>query len=89
MVFKQDQDDLDGRTLNPICRNPADPHRVSDKLLRWHFRQSVFANMRGAGEPIFEHDFPGGTDMIKEICKGSYAKERLEMEFAMRLRGAV
>ena len=89
MVFNQDLDGLDGRTLDPICRDPSDPSRVSDNLLRWHFRQSVFANMRGAGEPIFEHDFPGGTDMIKEVSKGPYAKERLEMEFAARLWGVV
>lgn len=29
-----------------------------DQLLRWHFRQAVLANMRGAGEPVFENDFP-------------------------------
>ncbi|KAI5838825.1 hypothetical protein DFP73DRAFT_580518 [Morchella snyderi] len=28
---------------------------------------SVLANMRGAGEPVFEHDFPPETDMMKEI----------------------
>ncbi|KAI5805559.1 hypothetical protein DFH27DRAFT_600048 [Peziza echinospora] len=48
---------LDGRKLDPACLNPTDPHRVSDQLLRWHFRQCVLANMRGAGEPIFEDDF--------------------------------
>ena len=42
--------------------------------------------MRGAGEPIFEHDFSGG-DMIGVISKEPYAKERLEMEVAARLRG--
>ncbi|KAF8434904.1 hypothetical protein BGX38DRAFT_1218585 [Terfezia claveryi] len=36
-----------------------DPHRVSDEVLRWHFRQNVLANMRGAGEPVFEHDLVG------------------------------
>ena len=61
---------VDGRVLNPVCRNPNDPHRVSDELLRWHFRQSVFVNMRGAGEPIFEHD-PGG-DTIWEISQETY-----------------
>jgi len=42
--------------------------------------------MRGAGEPIFEHDFPPGTDMMTEIQEGPYAQERLEMEFAVRLQ---
>jgi len=61
-----------------VCRDPNDP-RVSDELLRWYFRQSVFANMRGAGEPIFEHDFSSG-DMIGVISREKYGKERLEME---------
>jgi len=43
--------------------------------------------MRGAGEPIFEHDFPSGTDMMREIREGLSAQERFEMEIALRLRG--
>ena len=80
-----DLDGMDGRILDPACRNPQDPHRVSDELLRWHFRQSVLANMRGQGEPIFEYDFPPGTDMIKEISEGPCAKERFELELRARL----
>ena len=38
-----------------------------DELLRWDFRQAVLTNMKGAGEPIFEDDFPPGSDMIGEI----------------------
>ncbi|KAF1809924.1 hypothetical protein P152DRAFT_516342 [Eremomyces bilateralis CBS 781.70] len=38
----------------------ARPDAPLDSLLRWHFRQAVLANMRDAGEPIFEHDFPPG-----------------------------
>ncbi|KAA8903168.1 HNH endonuclease-domain-containing protein [Sphaerosporella brunnea] len=87
VVFGDDNLGLDGRILDPVCRDPANPHRVPDQLLRWHFRQSVFANMRGAGEPIFEHDFPPGTDMMGTIREEPYAQERLEMEFAWRLRG--
>ena len=85
-MFTIDDLGIDGRTLDPICRNAADPHRVSDELLRWHFRQSVLANMRGAGEPVFEHDFTG-TDMVKEISSGPYGKERFELEVAARLHG--
>lgn len=62
-MFGLDDDGVDGRFLDPICCNPADPHHVSNQLLRWHFRQAVLANVRGAGEPIFEHDFTG-EDMI-------------------------
>ena len=88
-MFSLDLDGMDGRILDPVCRNVEDPHRVSDELLRWHFRQSVLENMRGAGEPVFEHDFPAGTDMVKEISEGPYARERFELELAARLGAAV
>lgn len=41
MVFDVDLDGMDGWTLDPVCCDEADPHCMSDKLLRWHFRQSV------------------------------------------------
>ncbi|KAG0137886.1 HNH endonuclease-domain-containing protein [Tuber indicum] len=85
-VFDLDMDGVDGRILDPVCRDPEDPRCVSVRLLRWHFRQSVLANMRGAGEPVFESDFPPGMDMMEEIRGGPYAKERLELEVASRLR---
>ncbi|KAH0541798.1 hypothetical protein FGG08_003753 [Glutinoglossum americanum] len=88
-AFDMDNFGFDGRVLDPVCLNPEDPHRVSDQLLRWHFRQSVLANMRGAGEPIFEYDFPPGTDMMKEIREGPYAQERFEKELAVRFRETV
>lgn len=71
--------------LDPIC-DQSDPDRVADELLRWHFRQSVLANMKGAGDPIFEHDFPPGTDVIKEIRQGPYPAERMELELYSRLK---
>ncbi|KAA8908918.1 hypothetical protein FN846DRAFT_1027706 [Sphaerosporella brunnea] len=70
-VFGVDLLGIDGRILYPFCRDPTNPH---------HSR-----NMRRAGEPVFEHDFPQGTDMMGEIREGPYAQERLEMEFAWRL----
>jgi len=87
VVFDMDIRGLDGRILDPVCRNPDDPHRVSDQLLRLHFRQSILANVRGAGEPIFEHDFPPGHDMVGEILAGPYGQERFQLEIASRLRG--
>jgi hypothetical protein len=84
--FIADSFEVDGRTLDPVCQDPANPNRVSDHL-RWHFRQSVLKNMRKAREPSFEHDFPPGTDMIKEILEGPFPAERLEMELSYRLRG--
>lgn len=76
-AFGLDDEGVDGRFLDPVCRNLWDPHRVSDQLLRWHFRQSVLANMRGVGEPVFEHDPPTGIDLIGEIREGALAQEEL------------
>ncbi|KAG0128092.1 hypothetical protein HOY82DRAFT_623024 [Tuber indicum] len=87
VVFDFDLYGYDGKTLDPVRRNPADTHSVSDELLRWHFRQSVLADVRGAGELIFEHDFPPGTDVVGEILAGPYARERFQLEIAARLEG--
>lgn len=62
-----------------------DLQRPSDQLLRWHFRQAVLVNMRGAGEPIFEHDFPPGSDIMGSIRQGPKATERMEFELFNRL----
>ncbi|XTI92473.1 hypothetical protein V2W45_1472037 [Cenococcum geophilum] len=69
---------LDQRFLN-------NPQRPLDQLLRWHFRQAVLANMRGAGEPIFEHGFPPGSDVVGDILYGPKAAERMEFELFSRL----
>ncbi|KAK9335036.1 hypothetical protein LIPSTDRAFT_74472 [Lipomyces starkeyi NRRL Y-11557] len=83
--FDKDFDGIDGRILDPVCRDPSDNRRVSDELLRWHFRQAVLANMREAGEPSFETDFPPGTDMMGEILNGPAAAKRMEAELFSRL----
>lgn len=85
--FIPDSFGVDGNTLDPICRDPANPNCVLDCLLRWHFRQSILANLRGAAEPSFEHDFPPGSDMLREICEGPFPAERFETELCLRLRG--
>lgn len=77
---------IDGRTLDPVCRNPATRDHVLDELLRWHFRQAVLANMRGAGEPLVKSDFPPGSDMMATLREELYGKERFEMELESRLR---
>ena len=86
ICFDEDLLGVDGRQLDPICRDPADPRSVRDELLRWRFRQAVLANMRGAGEPVFEMDFFGG-DMMGEIMNGPEAAERMEFELFSRLVG--
>ena len=40
--------------------------------------------MKGAGEPILEHDFPPGSDMIGSIMEGQKAAERMEFEMFNR-----
>ncbi len=62
-----------------------DPQRPPDELFRWHFRQAVLVNMRGAGEPVLEHDFPAGSDMVGSILKAPKAAERMEFELFSRL----
>ena len=61
------------------------PDAPVDNLLRWHFRQAVLANMRGAGEPRFEQDFPPGSDIVGDILRGPKAGERMEFELFSRL----
>jgi hypothetical protein len=65
------------------------PQRPVDELLRWHFRQAVLANMKGAGEPIFEYDFPPGSDMVGDILRGPRPAERMEFELFGRLAAQV
>ncbi|RPA88923.1 hypothetical protein L873DRAFT_1724027 [Choiromyces venosus 120613-1] len=64
------------------------PLRPVDQLLRWHFRQAVPTNMKGAGEPCFETDFPPGSDMMGEIMSGPKAGERMEFELFSRFNAA-
>ena len=45
--------------------------------------------MRGAGEPIFEHDFPPGSDIVGDILTGLRAAERMESELFGRLAAQV
>ncbi|KLJ13334.1 hypothetical protein EMPG_11708 [Blastomyces silverae] len=80
---------IDGRILDPVCRDPNTNNHISDELLRWHFRQAVLANMRGVGEPIFESDFPPGSDMMATLRDELYGKERFELELEARLRSGI
>jgi len=81
--FSFNGDHIAGKFLDERFRN--DPERPPEELLRWHFRQAVLTNMRGAGEPSFEIDFPPGSDMLGEIRGGPKAAERMEFEIFSRL----
>lgn len=83
MFFTPDEDDIAGRKLDQEFVN--NPDRPVDQLLQLHFRQAVLANMRGAGEPVFEHDFPPGSDMVGEIMDGPMPAERMQFELFSRL----
>jgi hypothetical protein len=41
--------------------------------------------MKGAGIPVFEFDFPPGSDIMGEIRGGPMAAERMEFELFGRL----
>ncbi|KAK9312152.1 hypothetical protein V1524DRAFT_274108 [Lipomyces starkeyi] len=85
VCFFDDSLGLAGRQLDPVCRDPGHPHHVNDQLLFWHFQQAVLANMRAAGEPIFDEDIPPGSDTMNAILSGPVPAERMESELSKRL----
>jgi hypothetical protein len=78
-------DEFHGNILHQVCRQQGDQLAIIDPLLRWHYQQAVLCNMRGAGEAIFEFDFPPGTDMIGRILAGPKPAEQMEAEMFNRL----
>ncbi|OBT73807.1 hypothetical protein VF21_08001 [Pseudogymnoascus sp. 05NY08] len=82
VFFSEDAYNLAGTHMDK--RFVDDPRRPVDQLLRWHFRQAVLVNMKGAGEPMFEHDYPPGSDQIGDILKGPKAAERMQFELFSR-----
>ncbi|KAH8648899.1 HNH endonuclease-domain-containing protein [Tricladium varicosporioides] len=83
VCFSRDRKGIAGKYLDQ--RLLDDPQRPAEELLRWHFRQAVLTNMKGAGEPQFEHDFPPGSDMVGSILEGPKAAKRMEFELFSRL----
>ncbi|KAA6411525.1 MAG: hypothetical protein FRX48_04805 [Lasallia pustulata] len=81
--FARDGKNIAGQHLDQRFLN--NPDRPVDQLLRWHFRQSVLANMRGNGVPHFEHDFPPGSDILGDIRDGPMPEETMEFELFSRL----
>jgi hypothetical protein len=86
-MFHRDGKHIAGKSLDEEFINH--PHRAVDEVLRWHFRQAVLANMKGAGEPMFEHDMPPGSDIMGDIITGPKAAERMQFELFMRLEERV
>lgn len=84
--FGEDTYNVGGRILAQSARQPSNAQdRVSEDLLRWHFRQCVLANMKGAGEPFWEEDDFGGHNEIEQIMELGDAAERMEEEMFNRL----
>ena len=83
MSFGYDSEGIAGTYIDR--RLIDDPKGPPDQLLLWHFRQSVLVNMRGAGEPTFEFDFPPGSDIMGSILAGPKPAERMEAELYTRL----
>ncbi|KAI9858594.1 MAG: hypothetical protein M1813_007399 [Trichoglossum hirsutum] len=83
VCFRRNGKGIAGKHLDQ--RFLEDSSRPVDQLLHWHFRQAVFANMRGVGEPIFECDFLPGSDIMGEIMSGPKAAELMEFELFNRL----
>lgn len=80
----QDTKNIAGTYLFPEFL--SNPQRPPDVLFDWHFRQAVLSNMKAGGEkPIFEHDFPPGSDMMGQILLGPEPEGRMEFELFMRL----
>ncbi|KAK9374217.1 uncharacterized protein V1513DRAFT_458990 [Lipomyces chichibuensis] len=88
-LFDQYEISINYTWLDPICRELENPHRVNDNILYWHFQQADLANMRRAGEPIFDEDIPPGSDTMDAILSGPAPAERMEFELSRRLGDVV
>jgi|SRR5712675_520099 len=64
-----------------------------DDLLRDHFLQGVLKNMKGAGEPTWDHEDALGGGMMdlsrRDIWGGTTGRRHLEYELAHRLHGVL
>ncbi|PGH03141.1 hypothetical protein AJ80_08736 [Polytolypa hystricis UAMH7299] len=83
VYFMPDISNIAGTHLSPEFL--SNPQRPPDELLDWHFRQAVLSNMKADGQPIFEHDFNPGEDMMGQILRGPKPQQRMEFELFMRL----
>ena len=90
--FVAGYDDIAGKVLK--LDHIQDPDlRPLDDLLRDHFLQGVLKNMKGAGEPTWDHeDALGGGRMDlsrQDIWGGTTGRQHLEFELTHRLHGVL
>ncbi|KAK2752733.1 hypothetical protein FQN55_005864 [Onygenales sp. PD_40] len=84
VCFMRYTKDIAGTYLSPEFL--SHPQRPPDVLFDWHFRQAVLSNMKAGGEqPVFEHGFLPGGDMVGQILRGPRPEDRMEFELFMRL----
>lgn len=90
--FVAGYDDIAGKVLK--LDHIQDPDlRPLDDLLRDHFLQGVLKNMKGGGEPTWDHEDAlggGGMDLSRQdIWGGTTGRQHLEFELAHRLHGVL
>lgn len=56
-----------GLDLHPVCRDPDDPWRVNDDLLRWHYHQTVVSNMRDDSRDYLRHPQPSDITALNPL----------------------
>lgn len=56
--FATDKNGIDGSVLEPACRDPTNPNRISNEFLRRHFHQSVLATCVAVGSRSLRQTFP-------------------------------
>jgi len=90
--FVPGYDDIAGKVLK--LDHIGDQNlRPLDDLLHDHFLQGVLKNMKGAGEPTWDHEeaLDGGMMDLsrRDIWGGTTGREHLEYELAHRLHSVV
>jgi hypothetical protein len=64
---------LAGTSINSLLRTSRPTFGLA-------FQAGGVREREGAGEPVFEFDFPPGSDITGEIMSGPRAGERMESE---------
>ena len=82
IVFGPEMYSIAGRQMSPSARENG-VSGVRNSLLHWHLRQCVFANMRDAGEPIWDYDDITGD--VGQLLREDTGGEKLGQEIATRL----
>ena len=75
-------ENCNGNTMAEWARQNGDVG-VRDELLRWHLRMCVLANMKEAGEPLW--DYGDADDNAGAVLSEDPSGERLALEVSARL----